>query len=163
MTVPTGTTRIKGSAGDEIYGQFTIKASDESVTSSTTLQDDDDLQFTAVASGVYDVEIAFTALSTSSTPDIKCVLQETDGAFLIVGHNYGGPGVSSPDSLAFSATNSAITIPLIGNAVEAFHLKGIYTAGGSGGVFKFQWAQGTSDGTATTVQAGSWMRALKIA
>jgi hypothetical protein len=154
---------IVGSAGNEVdSGLFAIKASDESVSSSTTLQDDNDLTLTLAANTTYSLSGFFVATSASSTPDIKFDFIEADGTYMIAVLS-GAVGASGTiDNM--DGSSGAQTVPLIGgsNAGISVHGGTVWT-GGSGGVFKLQWAQNTSDATATTMKAGSWIKATKLA
>jgi len=157
--VPTGTTTLVGKNGDEIYGQFAVKASDESVTSSTTLQDDDDLTATLAASGIYQIELMLIFTSASDTPEAKFSLIEADGTWNSVWTKLatGGGTVES-----LNESSSASVILMDSAVVYEQRLSVVAIAGGAGGVFKLQWAQNVSNGTATVLKKGSWMRTTKL-
>jgi len=140
-------------------GLSAVKSADESVTSSTTLQDDDDLQVTLAANGTYNIEFWIEIYSASATPDFKFQLIEPDGTFLGVRDFVWSAGVST----AFIDESSAATSALMIAGEYAFvNVKVLAKTSGSGGVFKLQWAQNTSDGTATTVKSGSWVKADQL-
>ncbi len=152
--IPTGTKRLVGSAGNDIdSGQYAIKTSDESVSASTTLQDDDDLQITLEASSTYRVFGMLRATADNLTPDLKYVFQEPDGAY------QGWVADNSASAVAESST----IIASLSTGILPIWYELLVTTAGAGGTFKLTWAQNTSDAGNTTVQAGSWMRAVKLA
>lgn len=131
-----------------------VKASDESVSSSTTLQDDNELFFTPPAAGVYEVQLSLVHASPvgAATPDIKFALGEdaTARGSWTVWHL----GVS--DSAAATLASFALSSVLLGGTAAANRIA--YGAGGyiaTGALFKLQWAQNTSDANPTIVRAGS--------
>ena len=48
-------------------------------------------------------------------------------------------------------------------ANKATFINGFYTGGGTAGTFKLRWAQGVSNGTATTLRTNSALWAVKLA
>ncbi|MCZ6897642.1 MAG: hypothetical protein O7D95_02885 [Betaproteobacteria bacterium] len=159
---PTGTTTLVGASGDEIYGQFAIKSSDESVTNSLTLQDDDDLQATLAANSIYQIEVMLSVVSASATPDFKFQFTEPDGTFLLQGF-HAESGDATLTSFPRDESSAVLAILLEAAAIEFIHMNILAKPAGTGGIFKLEWAQVTSDATATIVQAGSWMRTTKLA
>jgi hypothetical protein len=133
-----------------------VKEADESVTSSTTLQDDDDLQVTLEADSFYKLEAFVFAFSASTTPDFKYLFVASDGSWS--GLRFDLNGTQDIDD-SFPALN----LNLSAGTAEILRITVSVQTGGSGGVFKLQWAQNISNGTATTVKAGSFMRAEKLA
>jgi len=147
---------ITGSAGNEIdSGLFAIKASDESVSSSTTLQNDDDLVLTLLANSVYEVTISLLITSTSSTPDAKMLWNEADGEWDVI--LFRGSTQS-----ALNETSAELSQTIVANQTTSVYGNFLVRTGGAGGAFQFQWAQDTSDATATTVQTGSFMKAVLV-
>jgi hypothetical protein len=138
-----------------------VKSADESVASSTTLQNDDELFFTAVSGSSYLVEliVIYGSPAGAGGPDIKfgagedattrgildaLLLTTADATFLgVVNANNGSIG---------SAGTAATDRGLI--------LRGTYL--GNGGTFRFVWAQNTSSANATIVRAGSILRYKKL-
>lgn len=139
---------------------YVYKTADESVASSTTLQDDDHLFFTTVAAGIYAFEMLLWFTSASSNPDLKWQLIEPDGTFVIGYQTYylnsSQPGHanegSSFDTEFFTA----------GEVADLLWVRGIIEAGGAGGTFKLQWAQANSDATAMTIKKGSFLNYKKL-
>ncbi len=150
---------IIGSAGNHIdSGLFAFKTSDESVTSSTTLQDDDDLTVTLAANTTYRIEMLVIVVTASGTPGLKMAMNEPDGTY----------GISGTYSEGISGTTLSMATGLteitgIGSSYPVYiSLDGVAQTGGTGGAFTFQWAQNTSNATAVYVKAGSWIKATKL-
>ena len=137
---------------------WVIKSADESVNSSTTLQDDDDLQITLAANSDYEIEYMIFVQSASTTPDFKFQFTEPDGV-------YRGVGVTSAVTSVqiFDESTAATAFSLDANAIEFMKGTIVIETAGAGGVFKLEWAQDTSDATATTVKKGSSLKAVKLA
>jgi hypothetical protein len=166
----TGVDRLKVLAtGVEVIGNITaelinpaliaVKEADESVTSSTTLQDDDALQLTLAANSFYKLEAHLTVFSASANPDFKYRFE-----FGAVG-NWSGLKEDADQSTGFdiNQTTNAITKTLSAGVATTIIVNIQMEIGGGAGPFKLRWAQNTSDGTATTVKAGSFMKAEKLA
>jgi hypothetical protein len=137
------------------------KTADESVASSTTLQNDDELFFTVTDGASYEVEavVVYASPAGGATPDLKVA--------------FGEDGVSRGVLLAviFGTTDVKlqVTVPtnqadIVGCGTSA--TKRIATLSGShqgaGGTFRMLWAQNTFDANATTIYAGSLLRYRRI-
>jgi hypothetical protein len=139
------------------------KTVDEPLPSSTTLQDDDTLFASVAASTTYEVSLflLFGALGAASTGGIKL--------------GWSAPASSTFDwspygKIDSDATNAATSIWMSHNIISdtvnlgggsantvkmAARPYGYLTTSTTPGIFKFRWAQATSNGTATIVRAGS--------
>lgn len=135
---------------------FVYKGSDESVTSSSTLQDDNELVSPTLATNVkYLVECQVFYTSTSATPGVKFSWVGPTSATMVWGAGAGYIGNSTIGAVdAWSISASAFDQALY---------TGILVTAGSTGTLQLQWAQNTSNGTATTVKAGSWLRLTRVA
>lgn len=131
-----------------------VKPSTESVANSTTLQDDDHLKLELEANTNYEIDYMVYVKSASSTPNMKFQWIEPDGTF----RNVFLTSAVTSVQIADEAT-AAATFNLDANVVEFMKGTIIAETGGSGGTFKLQWAQDTSNATAVIVQIGSYMRA----
>lgn len=144
------------------------KTAAETVTSSTALQNDDHLLFAIGASEIWGVQ-CFLFCSGATTGDIKFAWSVPSGAT----GTFGGIGPTT--SQAQSATITDVLLPVQSTlaTAEAF---GVTSGGGvsillwativnstNAGTVNLQWAQQTSDGTATQVAANSWLLAHRIA
>lgn len=140
---------------------YVYKTADEDVSSNTTLQDDDELQFTMPANAVFEIEmvVVYSSPSGGSTPDIKYAMGEdntTRGVYTTVAQASTSDVAGAPSQL--SALNVAGQAGTGGGGAQRLLLiHGFHTWGG-GATWKFQWAQNTSNGNATRVHKGSFLR-----
>ncbi|MBI4160711.1 MAG: LamG domain-containing protein [Candidatus Yanofskybacteria bacterium] len=136
------------------------KSSDESVTSSTTLQNDDELKLTLAANKTYTIDAVIFATSASSNPDFKIAFTVPSGATMTLGYIAASPSnlLTQGELLSSSGTASQV-IPLRANASAVVLVKGTVVIASTGGDLTLQWAQFTSNATATVVKAGSYIRA----
>jgi hypothetical protein len=178
---PSGLTQlIKESDTGVIYldalGAFTIwnnvgfvgKTADETVTSSTTLQDDDALTFPVEASEVWSFEGMAIFTSANATMDMKWSVagptSPTSAAFWRRPLEYPTtPTGSAPN--AVSAFGAAITSGGGANATIGWVVEfgGWIVNGSNAGNVRFQWAQNVSDAGALKVLKGSWIKPQRIA
>lgn len=167
--VPTGGSvgqqLVKTGSGDYATGWandtggWTVvrKNADESVASNT-MQDDDQLQFTATAGTPYEVELlaVYASPAGAGTPDIKTELSEdatARGSVMWV-------GLSTTDAAqTLSTTDVGGVTASFGTAAAKRVLRGLAHHVGAGGLFKFRWAQNTTTGASpTVVYTGSVLR-----
>lgn len=166
-TVP-GLKRYNG-GGWELFhpnAQFKFKASNESVTSSTTLQNDDVFSFPLVANAAYALEgyVPYTALAGSSSGGLASDWTLPAGASLLW-TNFGTPlNDGNLTQYNIVAQGLGATRSTAGNAgtVMSFQPKGIFVVGGTAGTAQFRWAQSVSSATATVLLGGAWMRVTRI-
>lgn len=126
------------------------KVSDETIDTSTTLQNDDELFFPVDANKVYAVTgvIRFT---TGTTPNIKFTWAAPAGAtWVFRSQGNGASGTWESSGSATKTPNGAATHLI-------FVFWGHVVVAGNAGVVQLQWAQNTSDGGDTTVNAGSYI------
>lgn len=140
-----------------------VKSATETVNGSSTLQDDDTFQFEVEASKDYEID-AELLLATGQTPDWKF-------AWTLTGMTWTGRWVTSVQESATytwdydqdvaSAASKTITV---GTNATATMWNGHFVihAGSTGGTLKFQWAQGTSDASNTSVLKSSRMTLTKL-
>jgi len=143
---------------DIVVTQYIRKAATESVTSSTTLQDDDDL-FAALPVGIWRVQLWLT-VTGATAGDIKTTWTTT-GTISGIGRSCLGPNISTTSNLdggillggfaltstvnyGLSATNHAIHEDLLVDVSVT-------------GTLQLQWAQVASSATATTLSTSSRM------
>lgn len=129
---------------------YVVKSGDESVVSSTTLQNDDGL-FVAVTAGVtYEIGgVLFTSLGV--------------GGGIKVG--WSAPSLSSMQWTATGAQLGAVggsINPFATGNDDAVLLRGRLIPGATG-LLWLRWAQQTSDAAATTVLSGSYLWHRRIA
>lgn len=134
-----------------------VKSADETVTSSTTLQDDDQLQIAVAANTSYWMRL-FVMYTGLAVADLKVSFAGPAGATLRwVSDGIGGTGAAVVDQVSR-------TLQGLGNSpsygcVDGQQMcglgKGVLTVGGTAGTLKLQWAQLASSATATRIYAGS--------
>lgn len=148
-----------------------FKTADEGVSLSTVLQNDDELLIAGVATGTWKLSgtIWYTGTSAAAQ-DIKIAFAFPTGTF-----SWSGVGLqiswtsadgsrdieasgfvnqtSSPTSTRSFGTVTSNTIPI--------HISGtlVNTAVGT---LQLQWAQDTSNATATTIKIGSWLELRRM-
>lgn len=129
-----------------------VKSADESVTSSTTTQNDDHLALTVhankVFTAVYYLNITCAAW-TGSAGAIKCEWTYASGTTFYAGfvNDLSSEGGVIQTGTLLSACHYAAT------SADIIVVTG--TWGGSDGTLQLKWAQRGSSGTATTVRKGS--------
>lgn len=140
-----------------------IKTADESLSTSTTLQNDNDLAAAMVANATYRMQ-GMIFYSSGATPDIKVAFTFPSG----VTAYWGGAGydvTAGSNTVRFvsqRAAASGSSLLFEGSTADAhLLLNGLFIVGSTAGNLQFQWAQNSSSGT-TTVQAGSWMSLTRV-
>ncbi len=146
-----------------------VKDASETVTSSSALQDDDDLVLTLEANKTYIIDGSLFATSTSGVPDIKFAIDVPSDATVSAGLNMqtGLNDISDASVVAhsdfISADNTETTrFPLVPSTVSITHFGGSITMGTTSGTAKIRWSQATSDAAGTAVLRGSYVRAESI-
>lgn len=146
---------------------FARKTADQSVTSSTVLVNDNHLSFSVTASAVYATTLVLLFTGNSSG-DLKYTWS------LPTGGTWGAAGPYVPGSATAITTvqldgNGAIpsgTAASIGTVTgegDAIVSTGLMVMSGTGGTAQFQWAQNTSNGTATTLKTNSFVMVHRVA
>ena len=150
---------------------FVRKTADESVTSSTTLQNDDHLLYTISAAGTYVIDVQLFALSAADAAgDIKVGFTFPTGTFLLTGagpHNSLASGSNVVGEwTGATLTSGTTTIPYglsaNGTIPLGIRLRGIFIATATG-TLQLQWAQVASNASASTVKANSFMTVQQVA
>lgn len=137
-----------------------VKIADESVTSSTVLQDDDELFLPLAASTNYAFEV-FIYYVGGSSPDFKMAFTVPAGATIVWVEIDGlNSGPESLTNTPITGSGTAATIPDI-TTPSWIRASGSVINGSTAGNLTLQWAQGTSSATAATVKAGSNLRTFK--
>lgn len=129
-----------------------IKSADETVTSSTTLQDDNELAIAVRADAAYRVELHLV-YSSGTTPDFKFGWSYPSGATMAVGayETFGG----TFNGFAQVETDTPPADGLAAN--EPLWLTGALFTSSTAGTLTFRWAQNTSDPGNTIVRKGSYL------
>jgi hypothetical protein len=145
--------------------QHIPKSATESVTSSTTLQNDDHFVFSMQANAKYEME-AFLFYDGAADPAGGLKMSFTGPAsssmtWCNFGANQGAP--SSYNVVVEGIAAAGRVVATNGATVMSCRPAGTVTTAGTAGNLQFQWAQGTSNVTATRILADSWMRLTRVA
>jgi hypothetical protein len=142
-------------------------ASNQDVTSNTTVANDAELFFTMVAGAIYDFEalVAYSSPAGGGTPDFKFAFNgpaTLTGVYTVEGYLStadaiaGGPGSGGLTTASALGTATTPRLATIRGWASS-------TAGGTGtSGFILQWAQNTSSGNATRRLSGSVLRYRRI-
>ncbi len=141
------------------------KTSTEAVTSSTVLQNDDNLVCAVVASGVYVAEWRLR-VDGAAAGDFKYAFTGPSGAAM----TWESRGLGAADvanvamvSTDIAAIGTTVTHGTLGAGTTLTVLgTGLLIVSSTAGNLQLQWAQGTSSGTATNVFAGSWLKLDRV-
>lgn len=144
--------------------QVKIKTADESVTSSTSVQDDDHLTMTLNANTNYWLDGVLIS-DGAVGGDIKLQLVVPSGTVRWMADGIVSSATATVDLVdRFWKVGSTTTIigTVASGTKSLIHISGIIRVAGSGGTFKLQWAQGTSSGTATRLFTNSFLRVTRV-
>jgi hypothetical protein len=150
------------------------KQANEQLTSSVTLQNDNELALAVEANSVYDVTLVLFGQTANSdiAGDLAVGFTFPSGGVLHwtgTGPNNADLSVANSSSAKgewiarMSATSGVTTIPygMSGVAIGVILHATLITS--SAGTLQLQWAQNASDADALTILAGSRMKALRTA
>lgn len=133
-----------------------MKASDESVTNSTTLQNDDELTTNVVSGTSYTFIAKLFISNAGATAGVKVAMNGTGTVSALKSQVRIFDDVTNTIAELSRATSLGGSVGVGLSTGNAFAmLEGSFTCNGSG-TFVVQWAQNTADaGNATTVQSMS--------
>lgn len=130
-----------------------VKSADETVTGSTTLQNDDHLSLTVSANAVYVIELEGMQ-SSSAAGDIKVVFSVPAGT---TGVLFGLDA-----TLPFAGTSLTGTLVFGGTAAAAyFRVAGRVVTAGTAGTIRVQFAQNAASGSSSLL-TGTFLRLTKV-
>lgn len=154
-----------------LAGAPVVKVTTESVTSSTVLQNDDELFWTIGAAGTYIVELdLFVLCASGQTGDIKF-------GFTFPAGNLSFHGIGADVSLAAGTTVStgnwqgtrtavsgttALSYGTTSTSTTVVTIRGLFVATAAG-TLQLQWAQDVSNANAAQVLSGSYMHVRQVA
>lgn len=146
-----------------IQQQHAWKPADESVSNSTTLQNDDHLFLPVSANTIYYVQgmLIYTGLAAA---DMGFRWSVPSGAtFDWCSDALGSTATTLTDQISHTAQGAANQPALgaIDGGTAVAPVKGLLVVGSSGGNLRATWAQSFSNGTATVMKAGSYLMARK--
>lgn len=148
---------------EQLFNQYAIKASDQSVTTSTTLANDDDLAVGLGGGGVYELDMIVFATAASNTPDMKFTFtMPSASSQLLVAVTANTGAVTTQDSWASDTIGDIRTAEPLTTGTHAIRIHGYIVNGSDDGNLHFQWAQNTSSADFTKVLAGSYMSLRRV-
>jgi len=156
--------RITAALLNEIQPLNVIKPADQSVTSSTTLVNDNALSLPlAVANATYQFACYLDYEGgTLGSSDIKWTWTVPAGASM----RYATTYTNTAGAIQGSITYVASSVPAAGTAgagnLQALTMTGTLLVGATTGTLQLQWAQHTSSGTATIVHAQSGLSLVRV-
>jgi len=167
MAVPTW---ISGQVltADDVNNWFipmiAVKDADESVTSSTTVQNDDELVITNLPINTTFLFQCFLLYQggTGGSSDLKITWAVPTGTFLRYAGAYEGGSGSANVGSAFAASD-VLSLRTQGSGVKCgATFSGTLSVGSTTGSVQLEWAQVTSSGTSTTVNKQSVIMLQRI-
>lgn len=136
------------------------KAVTTSRSSTTTPTADPELSLAVVANAVYRFEAFARGYSTSANPDLKTIFTGPAGSAYRVVYGGGHSGFRMEGNVS---EVSEISQSLGASTEGDIHYVGTLITAGTAGTFTLDWAQVTSDATATQMLSGSWLTLTRIA
>jgi hypothetical protein len=131
-----------------------VKSADETVTSSTTLQNDDHLLVAVASNTTYLLELVFM-FNANASGDLKTtftVPSGTTGTLCATTDAGSSAGISMTSTPVWDGTG----------ADEQARLWGRVVTSATSGTIRLQWAQNASFGTGTIIRNGSFLRITRI-
>jgi len=160
-TGATGATGPTGPAGS-VFDFKLRKTADESVASSTTLQNDDTLKIALAANDAVEFSGMLFVSSTSSTPDIKVTFTVPSGATVRWFAEWFQTGSTYQNSGLVIASGTTASFTVAANTLGTVKFSGIVVNGSTAGDLQFQWAQNASNSAAVKVEQRSFLLGSKF-
>lgn len=155
---------------EQLVPSFVQKGSDETVTSNTTLQDDDEL-FLSLPVATWEITGVIWIFSASTTAgDFKCAFTFPTGtlSYSATGYHVNYAAVDgSRDIESFGVVGSSsspsgtVSLGCVAGVSLPVQIRGTLV-NSVAGTLGFQWAENSSNSTSTLVKAGSWLKAQRL-
>lgn len=136
------------------------KSTEESVTNSATLQNDDHIYIDLAANETWTAFISVMTYTANNTPDLQIAVSAPTGATC----NLSFSMLNSPSSGAASNLGCGVTsarISLSAGAEEIIFMTLRVTNGGTAGTAYLQWSQATANANPTVFRAGGFIQSFK--
>lgn len=150
---------------NEAFGRVVRKTATESVTSSTTLQNDNELflSYVANASYILDGYIMYDG-AASPAGDLKIVFNVGGDVsyFQMTNFAVNSNALTSYNVVTEGANGTGRSIGTNLTTTMSLQPRGTMNTGPTGGTMQLQWAQVASNVTATRILANSWLRLTRI-
>jgi hypothetical protein len=169
MGIPTwapGQVLAAGDVNNWFVPLNAYKAADQSVTSSTTLANDNALFVSVAANCTYTLQLdLFYEGAAAGTGDLKWNFTSPSGTTGLTGTPaYFGTDTNIHGAAFVALGSTFTTLGTNGAGVIKYALTtGTLVTSSTAGTLQFQWAQNSSSGTATKVRAGSNLCVWRIA
>lgn len=160
--------RITASLLRSAQPQIVRKTADTSRSATTTYADDDHLVFAAEANAVYSMW-GWLKYFTDPTPDLKVQIVVPAGCLGEWAWNMPGSTTAGGGTVGYSIRTESndVNVGRTGYGTsDTQHntpLGGLFRMGSTAGNIAVQWAQNTSNATATILYTDSWMAFQRIA
>jgi hypothetical protein len=145
---------------------FALKTSDESVASSTTLQNDDQLVLSVAANAKYRM-IGYIVYDGAADPAGGLKLQFTGPSGATMPWTNFGANISGASQynvvVEQLAAASPRSVPTNNGVLMSCAPKGLLVVSSTAGSLQLKWAQNSSSATATVVKANSWLELVRVA
>lgn len=165
---PLAGQRITATLLRSMQPQTVRKTSDENRQATTTFADDAHLTFAVEANAVYEMD-GWIKYFADPTPDIKIQFSTPSGTLGEWAWLMPGSGTAATGTVGYSIrteTNdvgSSRTGYGTSDSTMFTPISGLWRIGATAGSITLQWAQNTSNATATTLYTDSWLRFQRIA
>ncbi|MBD9723438.1 hypothetical protein PV755_45455 [Streptomyces caniscabiei] len=166
--VPAAGQRLRASLLRSMQWQTVRKTADTSRSATTTYADDPHLVFPAEANGVYTM-LGWVKYFADPTPDIKMQFSVPTDCLGEWGWNMPGSGTTTTGTTGYSIrteTNDVTNGRTGYGTSDSQHmtpLGGTFRMSTTAGNIALQWAQNTSNATATILYTDSFLMFLRIA
>lgn len=146
------------------FGFTKVKAADTAITSSTTLTADPALLSNPLAIGQYEFEVYLVFDSVTAAAGFKWELNGTAadsrGTIPVIGTGFVNGSFFSGNGTPYGAAVSYATVSNTADSNQVLYKGSMLVS--TAGTIGIQWAQNTSNGSATTLRAGSYITLTPI-
>ncbi|MCB0714353.1 MAG: hypothetical protein KDD67_18650 [Ignavibacteriae bacterium] len=144
---------------------FVRKGSDESVVSSTTLQNDDDLVIALNANETYQVEGIFYVTTTNAGHDFQIAFTVPSGTTMKLPYSSSRAGSTNylENDVLTTSGSAGTVVDLASGSLHVVSIRGTVRTGGNSGDLQLQWADDNTGGTQTvTVETDSFLKVTRV-
>jgi hypothetical protein len=141
---------------------YVIKSADESVTSSSSTQDDDELFFAVGANEKWLLEAMLFV--DGNAGHIKYAIDLPSGSMKVDLKQWAGTGVGNTPHEIMTTDNidTTVSFDINNTGTSSASLNGIISTSATAGNVKIRWAQRSSNGTSTFVRQNSYLKATRL-